>query len=417
MKFAIIADIHANLDAFQVVLEDIKQQKCTHYACLGDVVGYNANPKECLDIVRKMNIHWVKGNHDEYCWTEERWEGFNPAAAEAVNWTRKQLSPEDKQWLRDLKYVRMVTNFTIVHATLDGPQRWGYVFDKLAAAASFTYQNTSICFFGHTHVPVAFIRDSMVRGGTYSKFKVEPGKKYFINVGAIGQPRDNNPKAAYVVYDADEGFIELRRLEYDIAAAQKKILDAGLPPRLAERKPSIENFFLGGSDVVFQPAQLDETLIGVIHNVGCLGIVIAWLSDCANVGEILFARFDLELVVGAAADHTIADKAYRHMRVAEETNGGVLIRKTGGCREFVKNVAPSLRTIQSGVDYREISDHPHILQVPQPLLVLGGKLLTRPVHSLGGCGIEALQWVFPPAILVLIAFDPVDIHLAHGITE
>src|SRR5258708_4965523 len=152
------------------------------------------------------------------------------------------------------------------------------------------------------------------------------------------------------------------------------------------RKPSIENFFLGGSDVVFQPAQLDETLIGVIHNVGCLGIVIAWLSDCANVDEILFARFDLELGVGAAADHTIADKGYRHMRVAEETNGGVLIRKTGGCREFVKNVAPSLRTIQSGVDYREISDHPHILQVPQPLLVLGRKLLTRPVHSLGGCG-------------------------------
>ena len=129
----------------------------------------------------------------------------------------------------------MVTNFTIVHATLDGPQRWGYVFDKLAAAASFTYQNTAICFFGHTHVPVAFIRDNLVRGGTYSKFKVEAGKKYFVNVGAIGQPRDNNPKAAYVVYDADEGTIELRRLEYDIAAAQKKILDAGLPPRLAER--------------------------------------------------------------------------------------------------------------------------------------------------------------------------------------
>ena len=147
----------------------------------------------------------------------------------------KQLSTEDRQWLRDLKYVRMVTNFTIVHATLDGPQRWGYVFDKLAAAASFTYQNTGVCFFGHTHVPVAFIRDSMVRGGTYSKFKVEAGKKYFVNVGAIGQPRDNNPKAAYVVYDADEGTIELRRLEYDIAAAQKKILDAGLPPRLAER--------------------------------------------------------------------------------------------------------------------------------------------------------------------------------------
>ncbi|HWH69282.1 MAG TPA: metallophosphoesterase family protein [Candidatus Sulfotelmatobacter sp.] len=235
MKFAIIADIHSNLEAFQVVLEDIKQQQCTHYACLGDIVGYNANPKECLDIVRRMSIPCVKGNHDEYCSIEEATEGFNPAAAEAVNWTRKQLTDEDKQWLRDLKYSRMVTNFTIVHATLDGPQRWGYVFDKLAAAASFTYQNTAVCFFGHTHVPVAFVRDSMVRGGTYSKFKVEPGKKYFVNVGAVGQPRDNNPKAAYVVYDMDESTIELRRLDYDIAATQKKILEAGLPPRLAER--------------------------------------------------------------------------------------------------------------------------------------------------------------------------------------
>jgi len=235
MKFAIIADIHANLDAFQVVLEDCKNQQVTHYACLGDVVGYNANPKECLDIVRTMNMPCVKGNHDEYCSSEEHLEGFNPAAAEAVNWTRKQLTVEDRQWLRELKYSRMVTNFTIVHATLDGPQRWGYVFDKLAAAASFTYQNTSVCFFGHTHVPVAFMKDSVVRGGTYSKFKVEPGKKYFVNVGAVGQPRDNNPKSAYVVYDMDESTIELRRLDYDIAAAQKKSLAAGLPARLAER--------------------------------------------------------------------------------------------------------------------------------------------------------------------------------------
>ena len=89
----------------------------------------------------------------------------------------------------------MVANFTIVHATLDAPQRWGYVFDKLAAAASFPYQNTQLCFFGHTHVPVAFMRDTVVRGGTYSKFKIDPAKKYFINVGAVGQPRDNNPKA------------------------------------------------------------------------------------------------------------------------------------------------------------------------------------------------------------------------------
>jgi predicted phosphodiesterase len=235
MRYAVIADIHANLDALEVVLADSKEQKCTHYCCVGDVVGYNANPRECLEIVRSMGMPVVKGNHDEYCSSEEELDGFNPHAAEAVNWTRKQLTMEDRQWLRDLKYVRLVASFSMVHATLDGPQRWGYVFDKLAAAASFTYQNTSVCFFGHTHVPVAFIRDSVVRGGTYSKFRVEPGKKYFVNVGAVGQPRDGNPKAGYVVYDLNEGTIELRRLDYDIAKAQKKIIEAGLPQRLADR--------------------------------------------------------------------------------------------------------------------------------------------------------------------------------------
>src|ERR1700704_2063077 len=235
MKFAIIADIHANLDAFQVVLADIKEQKCTHYACVGDVVGYNANPKECLDIIRDMGMPCVKGNHDEYCSSDDPLEGFNPHAAEAVNWTRRQLNEEDRQWLRDFKYLRMVASFSLVHATLDSPQRWGYVFDKLAAAASFTYQNTGVCFFGHTHVPLAFIRDSQVRGGTYSKFKVESGRKYFVNVGSVGQPRDGNPKAAYVIYDLDEGSIELRRLDYDIPKAQQKILEAGLPLRLADR--------------------------------------------------------------------------------------------------------------------------------------------------------------------------------------
>jgi len=235
MKYAVIADIHANLEAFEVVLEDARSQNCTHYCCVGDVVGYNANPKECLDIVRTMGMPCVKGNHDEYCSTDEALDGFNPHAAEAVNWTRKQLTEEDRQWLRDLKYLRLVGSFSMVHATLDQPNRWGYVFDKLAAAASFTYQNTSVCFFGHTHVPVAFIRDSFVRGGTYSKFKVEGGRKYFVNVGSVGQSRDGVAKATYVIYDLNEQSIELRRLDYDIPKAQKKILEAGLPPRLAER--------------------------------------------------------------------------------------------------------------------------------------------------------------------------------------
>ena len=228
MKFAIIADIHANLEALQAVLEHTREQQCTHYAFLGDFVGYCADPKACIDIVRALNAPCVKGNHDEYCSMDLPLDGFNLKAAKAVEWTRRQLTANDRQWLRDLPYVRQVENFTIVHASLDGPERWGYVFDNLAASSSLTRQDTAVCFFGHTHVPVAFVRDSMVRGGTFTTLRIESGKQYFVNGGAVGQPRDNNPKAAYVSYDLKGQTIELHRVIYDIATAQRKIRDAGL---------------------------------------------------------------------------------------------------------------------------------------------------------------------------------------------
>jgi predicted phosphodiesterase len=219
MKYAIIADIHAHLAALQAVLRDAEQRACTHKACLGDIVGYYNKPKECVDIVREMGIPCVQGNHDAYCASDEPLEGFNPKAAESVLWTRAQLTEEDRRWLRNLPLIELVSGFTIVHATLDGPQRWGYVFDKLAAAGSLIYQNTSVCFFGHTHVPVAFVKekDKLVRGGTYSRFKVEDGKQYFVNPGSVGQPRDQRPdgarRAAYAIYDLDAGTIELRLVD------------------------------------------------------------------------------------------------------------------------------------------------------------------------------------------------------------
>jgi 4-amino-4-deoxy-L-arabinose transferase-like glycosyltransferase/diadenosine tetraphosphatase ApaH/serine/threonine PP2A family protein phosphatase len=235
MRYAIISDIHGNLEALEAALDDIKSQKCTDIVCLGDIVGYGANPKECLDLIRSLNIPVVKGNHDEYIGSDLDPEGFNDAAAEVVRWTRAQLTPEDREWLRNLPYFLVLAEFSIVHATLDSPQRWGYTFEKLEAAANFANQETAICFFGHTHVPVAFIRDTSVRGGTYTKFRVEPAKKYFVNVGSVGQPRDGNPRAAYVIYDLPARTVELRRLNYDVATAQKKIRAAGLPEKLAER--------------------------------------------------------------------------------------------------------------------------------------------------------------------------------------
>lgn len=236
MKFAILSDIHSNLEALQVVLAHAREQKCTHYVCLGDVVGYGPNPKECMEIIRGLDCPVVMGNHDEYCGSNNELTGFNPMAADGIKWTRAQINDDDKAWLRGLRYSRIVESFTIVHATLDLPERWAYVFDKLAAAASINYQRTAVCFNGHTHVPIAFVRgDKGIQGGLYSKIKIEVGRKYFINCGSIGQPRDRNPKAAYVTFDLLNNLIELHRLDYDFATTQKKIRAAGLPESLAER--------------------------------------------------------------------------------------------------------------------------------------------------------------------------------------
>ena len=236
MKFAVLSDIHSNLEALQVVLDDAQKLKCTHFVCLGDIVGYGANPSECLELIRQLNCPTVLGNHDEYCAGDIDMSGFNPLAAEAIKWTRAQLSEEQRAWLRTLKYVRQVQGFTIVHATLDLPEKWAYVFDKLAAGASFNYQFTPVCFNGHTHVPVGFVRGPAgIQAGMYTSIKLEVGRKYFINAGSIGQPRDRQVTASYVTFDLQENLIELHRLEYDINTTQAKIRAAGLPPALADR--------------------------------------------------------------------------------------------------------------------------------------------------------------------------------------
>jgi diadenosine tetraphosphatase ApaH/serine/threonine PP2A family protein phosphatase len=235
MRFAIISDIHANLEAFEAVLADARDNKCTDFVCLGDVVGYNANPHECVGRLRELDCPIVKGNHDEQASLVESSRDFNEMAEAAIQWTRDNLTAEDKNWLRDLKLQRQVRDFTIVHATLDTPGQWGYVFNNLDAAASFTYQNTTVCFFGHTHVPMAFIRDEGVQRQLIDKLRIDPEKKYFINVGSVGQPRDGDWHAAYCIYDIESNVVEQRRVKYDVAAAQKKIIDAGLPRLLAER--------------------------------------------------------------------------------------------------------------------------------------------------------------------------------------
>jgi predicted phosphodiesterase len=235
MRFAIFSDTHGNLEALEAVLADARERRCTHFVCLGDIVGYNANPHECVERIRELDCPTVKGNHDEQASLPLSTSDFNELAERAIQWTRDNLTEEDKQWLRELPLQKKVRDFTIVHATLDTPAQWGYVFNNLDAAASFTYQHTTVCFFGHTHVPMVFIRDEGVRREWIDHIRIEPTKKYLINMGSVGQPRDGNWRAAYCMYDIENNLVEQLRVKYDLAVAQQKIIKAGLPRLLAER--------------------------------------------------------------------------------------------------------------------------------------------------------------------------------------
>jgi len=235
MRIALFADIHANLEALEAVLADAEAHGATDYVCLGDIVGYNADPAACLERVRAMGCPVVKGNHDEDASGTHSLEAMNPVAAAALQWTREQLSDEQRQWLRRLRMVRQVEDFTVVHSTLDQPANWNYVTNRFDAMANFSYQFTQVCFHGHTHVPRVYVKTDKVQEVPADQVAIEDGAKYFINIGSVGQPRDGDWRASYVLYDLESRVIYFRRIEYDIATTQQKILAAGLPEMLAHR--------------------------------------------------------------------------------------------------------------------------------------------------------------------------------------
>ena len=234
-KVAIFGDIHANLEALIAVINDACNRDVTDYVCLGDIVGYNASPSECIHVIRELGCVTVRGNHDHYCSHDENLDDFQPLAASVIAWTRRQLSDDDVVWLKNLPLKKAVSGFTIVHSTLDMPDHWGYVFDSLSAEAHFSYQMTTLCFYGHTHVPMIYEKSSGIRRYDPYNIKIAAGTKYFINVGSVGQPRDGNPDCSYVIYKPTSREIEFVRVPYDIQTSMEKNIKAGLPERLAQR--------------------------------------------------------------------------------------------------------------------------------------------------------------------------------------
>lgn len=235
MRYAIISDIHGNLEALEAVLQSIEEERIEKILCVGDIVGYGADPLKCIELVREKCSKCVCGNHDSAVIGATDIDFFNPFAKRAVLWTSEKLSETDINFLASLNLIEREDNFTMVHATLDNPKDWGYILNTFDAAANFQLQTDPLCFVAHSHVPVTYQKkDNFVSAHRFIN-KIRPDSQYIVNVGSVGQPRDGDPRAGYVIYDSKQQTLRLKRLEYDISKTQKKILDAGLPEILADR--------------------------------------------------------------------------------------------------------------------------------------------------------------------------------------
>ena len=235
MKIAIISDIHSNLEALTAVRLEIEKEAVSQVFCLGDMVGYNANPIEVLQMIQEMNAVCVAGNHDQAAVGMIGTDSFNEVAAAAAQWTMKQLGPKEKAFLQALPLVRRIDEMTLVHATPDQPQEWGYILSVDDARRSFQHLESTYCFIGHSHLPGVFEEKRGLVFFHSGIFEFKTKERYIINVGSVGQPRDKNPKASFVIFDAAARTVDFRRVPYNIAQTQRKILAAGLPEYLAQR--------------------------------------------------------------------------------------------------------------------------------------------------------------------------------------
>jgi len=238
LRYAFIADIHGNLVALLAVLADLDHQEIGTILCLGDIVGYAAEPARCIAVVRERAKHIVAGNHDYAAAGEISCDEFNEFARAAIIWTRRQLSEEEKDWLRQLPLIVHVDQFSMVHSSLHRPEDFNYIESGHDAAECFREMQEALCFVGHSHVPAVFFDTGKSLIPSYrldltSTVPVEG--RMIVNVGSVGQPRDEDPRAAYCIYDSDANTVEIRRVTYDTEAAADKVRAAGLPELLAFR--------------------------------------------------------------------------------------------------------------------------------------------------------------------------------------
>lgn len=242
MRTLVVSDLHSNHDALSAVMKRIHRKRFDRIVCLGDFVGYGAQPNQVLDAMRKFRTekHFIRGNHDRVASGADRGEGFNYAALSAILWTRERLSGPNRRFLEGLKVgpVAVDGKTLICHGSPFDEDE--YIFGDHHAAAIFQHYDFPVILYGHTHLPAIFaleedqsITTHYIRGS--GTFKLEPTKRYLINPGSVGQPRDRNPMASFAILDDERRSIQFIRVEYDLAKAQAAVLQAGLPRILADR--------------------------------------------------------------------------------------------------------------------------------------------------------------------------------------
>ncbi len=239
MKYGIISDIHANLEAFEEVLSFL-EDKVDKIICLGDIIGYNANPNECVEIVKMNKFPTVAGNHEYMVENilDSNAMGINPIAQASMEWTKKILKPENLKFIESIPPRLELPDFQIAHGSVRDPIL-EYVTNIEIAEPSFKLMKKALCFIGHTHRPSLMYQNGGKLNGLSVKgdavFSIKDNKKTIFNVGSVGQPRDGDPRAACVIYNSDKKEIEIFRISYDIEKTQDKMRKAGLPQRLIDR--------------------------------------------------------------------------------------------------------------------------------------------------------------------------------------
>ena len=236
MRYAIVSDIHGNYEAFTAVLEVIDEMDVDGIICLGDVVGYGANPNEVVELTRARVIMTILGNLDQASIDPAEEALFNSWAVQAIRWTREKLTAENVDYLRGLAYESLLPDVRLVHASPSEPEKWRYILSPQAAAQEFTTFEESFCFIGHSHVPMIVLRTEVgISELLEGEVALPAGARVLINVGSVGQPRNGDPRASFAVLDLEDRSARLVQVPYDMHAARARIVEAGLPSFLGDR--------------------------------------------------------------------------------------------------------------------------------------------------------------------------------------